>query len=221
MKYLIINADDFGNSSSINKGIIGGMDKGVITSTSLMVSRKYAHEVEQIKDRSNISIGLHFELPKDKNSSVVEELYRQINLFKELVGRNPDHLDAHKIRPKNIEGLHQTLQEYSIKNKTPIRDWGHANFIDEFFGLSLEGKGPINLDKITPQALITTLIKNLEEGYNELMCHAGHVDDEVRATSGYNDPREVELASLLSQDFKDYLYKNPDIKLVSWNEVTF
>jgi len=65
MRYLIINADDFGNYSAVNEGIIHGIEKGVITSTSVMVTRKHSGDVRKLKQFPNISIGLHFELPKD------------------------------------------------------------------------------------------------------------------------------------------------------------
>ncbi|PYR01516.1 MAG: hypothetical protein DMF97_07400, partial [Acidobacteria bacterium] len=35
MKYLIVNADDFGASSGINRGILEAHQRGILTSTSL------------------------------------------------------------------------------------------------------------------------------------------------------------------------------------------
>lgn len=219
MKYLIINADDFGNYASVNKGIVEGIGRGVITSTSVMVYRKHAQGVDQLKPFPHISIGLHFELPKNESSDIVDEFNRQVDIFTQLVGRKPDHFDSHKIRPKNIKGLTDFLENYSNENHMPIRDWGHVNFIDSFFGLSLEGTGALDINRITSEALITTLNKNLREGYNELMCHAGHVDSEVMNSTSYNTPREIELNSLLSPEFRHYLEDHGDIKLISWKDV--
>lgn len=36
-RYLIVNADDFGDSYGINKGIIEVIRNGIVTSTSVMV----------------------------------------------------------------------------------------------------------------------------------------------------------------------------------------
>ena len=44
MKKLIINADDFGLHPLINKGIIEGYQKGMITSTSIMPGAPYFNE---------------------------------------------------------------------------------------------------------------------------------------------------------------------------------
>ena len=37
-KYLIVNADDFGASAGVNRGILECHTRGVVTSTSLMVA---------------------------------------------------------------------------------------------------------------------------------------------------------------------------------------
>ena len=162
---------------------------------------------------------MHFELSKDKNVDIIGEFKTQVAIFTKLMGQGSDHFDSHKIRPKDITGLKDLLETYSKDHKMPIRDWGHANLIDKFFGLNLEGTGTLDVNKITPQALIKTLDENLIEGYNELMCHAGYVDNELRAISGYNNPREIELNSLLSTDFKQYLAESKNIELISWKKV--
>ncbi len=219
MKYLIINADDFGNYSSVDKGIIEGIKRGVITSTSVMVTRKHAAQAKDLLPFPNISIGLHFELPK-RETSPVEEFNKQLKIFGELVGKKPDHIDTHKVKSYEITGFREFLDCYSKENKTPIRDWGYANLIDKFFALNFVD-GSLDLDIISPAGLIKTLNQELKEGYNELMTHAGFVDEEVTATAGYGKPREIELQSLLSKEFQDFLANNKDIKLVSWNDSSF
>lgn len=218
MKYLIINADDFGNYAGINNGIIDGIGRGIITSTSLMVYRKHAKDIERIKSLSNISIGLHFELPKDKDTNIIDEFKKQLDIFVELVGRKPDHFDSHKVGPKDIDGLRDFLKVYSKENDMPIRGFGFANLIDKFFGFDYKSQS-VDLNKVSPQTLIAVLNENLKDGYNELMCHAGFADDELRSSTIYSDAREAELNSLLSEEFRKYLDDNKDVKLVSWKEV--
>lgn len=63
MKQLIINADDFGLHPLINKGIIEGYTKGMITSTSLMPSSPYFDEaVKLAKANPGLGIGIHLTL---------------------------------------------------------------------------------------------------------------------------------------------------------------
>ncbi len=62
-KKLIVNADDFGRSSSINQGIIEGHQKGIITSASLMTGREgFDDAVRLAKANPRLGIGLHLDL---------------------------------------------------------------------------------------------------------------------------------------------------------------
>ena len=63
MKRLIVNADDFGLHTEINKGIIKGYQEGFITSTSLMVSAPaFAEAVALAKANPQLGIGVHITL---------------------------------------------------------------------------------------------------------------------------------------------------------------
>lgn len=63
MKQLIVNADDFGLHTEINKGIIKGHREGFITSTSLMCSAPaFAEAVEMAKTCPKLGIGVHLTL---------------------------------------------------------------------------------------------------------------------------------------------------------------
>lgn len=63
MKKLIVNADDFGLHSEINKGIIKGYRDGFITSTSLMCSAPAFEEaVALAKECPKLGIGIHLTL---------------------------------------------------------------------------------------------------------------------------------------------------------------
>lgn len=81
MKQLIVNADDFGLHSDINKGIIKGHKEGFITSTSLMCSAPaFAEAVELAKSCPRLGVGVHLTLvggvqpalPKEQVPSLVD-----------------------------------------------------------------------------------------------------------------------------------------------------
>jgi len=58
MKYLIINADDFGLSEGVNRGILESHTRGVVTSASLMVTGDAVHEaVALARDHPKLGVG--------------------------------------------------------------------------------------------------------------------------------------------------------------------
>jgi len=63
MRRAIINADDFGLSEGINKGIIEGFHAGVLTSASLLVNMPgFENAVRLAKENPDISLGLHINI---------------------------------------------------------------------------------------------------------------------------------------------------------------
>lgn len=63
---LIINADDFGLSQSINDAILELSALGSITSTSVMVNMPHACEVRNLIEQSRVGIGLHINLTQGR-----------------------------------------------------------------------------------------------------------------------------------------------------------
>jgi len=66
-KSVIINADDFGLSEEINKGIVQSFKKGIVTSTSLLVNREgFEDAVIKIKQNPKLDIGIHLNIFRGK-----------------------------------------------------------------------------------------------------------------------------------------------------------
>jgi predicted glycoside hydrolase/deacetylase ChbG (UPF0249 family) len=62
-RFLIINGDDFGYSPQVNKAIVTAHERGILTSTSLMVSGDAFEEaVNLAKAHPNLGVGLHLVL---------------------------------------------------------------------------------------------------------------------------------------------------------------
>ena len=104
-KYVIFNADDFGASEGVNRGIIDCHRNGVVTSTSFMVTGRAArHAVAMSRDNPSLAIGLHFDVWGEdernfsmKNHREVREEFRcQLNGFHDFFGRLPTHVDSHR-----------------------------------------------------------------------------------------------------------------------------
>ena len=62
-RYLIVNADDFGQSHGINQGIIEAHERGIVTSASLMTRWLGAGEAAlYAREHPQLSVGLHLDL---------------------------------------------------------------------------------------------------------------------------------------------------------------
>lgn len=207
MKHLIVNADDFGYSYGINKGIIEAHTKGIVTSTSVMVDAIAAHQAKDLTEFPDLSIGLHFEVKEIVN--VQAELDRQIEKYVSIVGREPDHVDSHK-KHTTTEGIKEVLEAYAAKNNIPVRDFGNAKYIDIFFGF--HSNGDVSVDQLKRAIDLAT------DDYNEIMCHVGYTDDYLREHSSYNDPREQELASICDPAIKQYIAEK-GLELCNWRQI--
>lgn len=206
MKYLIVNADDFGYSYSVNRGIIEGHAKGVITSTSVMVDSIAAGEAADLSKYPNLSVGLHFEV---KNfDDVAGELERQVAKFKEITGKMPTHIDTHKIHTSD-PGFYPALPDYCKKHKIPMRQLSGVNFIRSFMGLRTNGDVSVTLFK--------KAVDQATEEYNEIMTHVGYSDDYLRGKSSYSERREEELKTICDPEVKKYI-EQKGLELINWEE---
>ena len=206
-KYLIVNADDFGYSYGVNKGIIEAHTKGIVTSTSVMVDAMAAHEAKELSAFPELSVGLHFAVKEIAN--VEAEFARQVEKFTRILGRAPDHIDSHK-RHTTAEGLREVIEVYAREHQVPVRRFGHAKFIGAFFGMAHGGGTSVDPLK--------NAIGQATDEYNELMCHVGYSDDYLREHSSYNDLREAELKSICDPEIKEYI-KAKDLVLIGWRDV--
>jgi predicted glycoside hydrolase/deacetylase ChbG (UPF0249 family) len=212
MKYLIVNADDFGYSFSINKGIIKGHMDGIITSTTVLVDEIAANEANRLSQYPNLSVGLHFN-PRP-NKDLQYEFKRQLELFISITGHKPDSVDTHKSLPSDKVNMEQMLRKYSKENNTPVRRLGNVKFIRSFFGLNVDGSGTLDESKVTVEGLIHAIDEATEE-VNEIMTHSGYCDEYLLSKSSYNITREKELKSILDPSIKPYI-ESKGLKLVNW-----
>ena len=119
-KYLIINADDFGVSKSVNEAVINLLNKNKISSTTLMPNvNYYDNAVSWAKDNSD-NIGLHLTFLNDDT----EFKYRSISRCKSLEDENGYLLDdrkkfSEKLKlkdiKKEIDMQFKKLQDSGIK----------------------------------------------------------------------------------------------------------
>jgi len=87
-KRLIVNADGFGFTSGINKGIKETIENGIVTSVSAMANMPYIEEVRMFPLKfEHVSVGIHFNIvvgkplsPYDKVRSLINKKITIINV---------------------------------------------------------------------------------------------------------------------------------------------
>ena len=206
-RVLIVNADDFGRSPGVNKGVIQAHEHGVVTSATLMVRWPAAIEAAAYARRSSLSVGLHVDLgewiyrdgewqpryevlSEPSEDAVAEEIGRQLERFEALMGRPPTHLDSHQ-HVHRREPIRTALIEMALKLAVPLRHYTpYVRYRGDFYGQTAEG-APLP-DAISVEKLIN-ILKTLPPGYTELGCHPGEGED---LDSIYCGERAVELRVL-------------------------
>ncbi len=190
---LIVNADDFGASRSINRGVARAHDDGIVTSASAIVHGQAVGEaVEVAGSRPELSVGLHFvyESMAADAGDVAEALEAQLDRFRSLFGRDPTHIDSHH-HVHRREPVRTLVLAAGRRLGVPVRhDTPGIVHRGDFYGQTPDGR-PLP-HAITVEALLG-LIGTLPAGITELGCHPG-VDPE--AGSSYARERPLELAAL-------------------------
>src|SRR5277367_5029828 len=63
VRRLIVNADDFGRSESVNQAVIRAHREGILTTASLMVNEPFADEAVRLAlENPRLGVGLHLSL---------------------------------------------------------------------------------------------------------------------------------------------------------------
>ncbi len=232
MRHLIVNADDFGLSSGVNRGIIEAVENGIVTSASLMVGQPAAAEAAQYaRDARRISVGLHVDLGEwtfrngdwvplysvvriEEAAEVAEELASQLNEFERLMGSKPTHIDSHQ-HVHRQEPVRTVVSNAARKLRIPLRDFtADIHYCGDFYGQDTEGKpvpGALTLEGLT------AILRSLPEGITELGCHPGY--GEGLATV-YRDERAIEVEILCARRLRETLHQIA-ITLCSFENILF
>lgn len=125
VRRLIVNADDFGLTAGVSRGILAARRDGIVTSTTLLVGRPVDRGLIRDLQASGLGVGLHVNLTlggplarparvpslvdgegrfvrdarevaaRARPDEVRIEVGNQIDAFRALMGRMPTHLDSH------------------------------------------------------------------------------------------------------------------------------
>ena len=200
MKRLILNADDFGASAGVNRGVLDCHTRGVVTSASLMVTGRAAQEaVAMSRDHPALAVGLHWDVwGEDEREfdigdipAVRDEFRRQVDEFERLLGRLPTHVDSHRHahREKHLMPVFQELVE---PLGVPLRDDGCVRYVGHFYA---QWEWMVtNLEYVSVSFLQQLLRDEVGDGWTEFSCHPGYVSSDYTAV--YLREREAEVRTL-------------------------
>ena len=229
-RYLIVNADDFGLSKGVNRGIIRAHEEGIVTSASLMVRWPAAVEAAHYAlEHPRLGVGLHLDLaewvyrdsewvaayqvvPAEDASAVAAEVARQLEAFRRLMGRDPSHIDSHQHVHRN-EPVRTVVSQLAQKLSVPLRSFTpDVQYCGDFYGQT--GEGDPYPEGISLEGLLKTL-QNLPAGATELGCHPG---DDEQLDSVYRLERMREVTVLCHPRVRAAL-DSSGIELVSFADL--
>ncbi len=140
VRRLIVNADDFGFTRDVNRGIVEAHLRGILTATTLMANGDaFDDAVRLAHEHPTIDVGCHLVLvqgtsllragtllPSSVSELIQAVLLRRIDPYAELkpqierilqAGIDPLHLDTHKhthLLPPILDAVARLSQEYKI-----------------------------------------------------------------------------------------------------------
>jgi chitin disaccharide deacetylase len=218
-KYLIVNADDFGGSTGLNRGILECHTRGIVTSTSLMVTGRAVHEaVAMSRDHPALAVGLHFDVcgedERDFDTSdlaaVGDEFRRQLDAFDRLLGRPPTHIDSHR-HVHREEHLMPLFRALVAPLQVPLRHDGRVHCVGGFYA---QWEWQVtNLEYVSVRFLRQLLREEVPEGWTEISCHPGYRSPDFQSV--YLDEREAEVRTLTDPAVRETLAEL-GIRLVSY-----
>jgi chitin disaccharide deacetylase len=186
VRRLIVNADDFGLSVGVNRGIVEAHDNGIVTSVSLMVHKPAAAQAAILaRNRPLLSLGLHIDVgewlhesghwlpvyervPQNDSEALKASVHEQLDLFRRLVGDEPTHLDSHQHAHKR-EPLRSIVHRLGVQLSIPVRHFSEGiSYCGDFYGQDEQGR-PL-AERLRTMFLVD-IIETLGDGVTELCCH--------------------------------------------------
>jgi predicted glycoside hydrolase/deacetylase ChbG (UPF0249 family) len=217
MRLLVVNGDDFGLAPGVNQGIIEAHINGILTSTSLMVLEPGAAAgAELARSHSELSVGLHFvedgSADLDDPAEATRSFQEQLERFRELLGRDPTHVDSHHHVHAEAERM-ATFRAIVAPLGVPLRHDGQVAYIGGFY--AQWEPGVTNLEFVRRPFLRHLIDTEVAEGFTELACHPAHILGDFN--SSYLQERAVELATLTEPGLRAEL-EEAGVELVSYHE---
>ena len=147
---MIVNADDFGRTAGVNRGVVESHLRGIVTSASLMVACPAAPDAARLAtENPKLGVGLHVALTggppvlpprqipglvdgsgrlpakpeglvKATPHDVLLEARAQLKRFREIMGRSPTHIDCHH-HAQRVPAVLEALVTLAWETGLPVR----------------------------------------------------------------------------------------------------
>lgn len=233
---LIVNADDFGLTDGVTRGILDAIRNGIVTSTTMMVNAPGTLTAAKIvREDPSLAVGLHINIslgtPMTACPSLTqnghflkpaalgtderyleEEVYREIHAqyaeFLKLTGRKPTHLDSHLYTHQKFPKVRTAVKRLAEETELPVRDLAAGRYPRIRFEGNFKVSPGQTKEQLREKCL--RLLRELE-GYPvaELMVHPAFDDPWLRANSSYNIQRILEHEVLTDPDIQKYIARAP------------
>ena len=189
-KLLIVNADDFGASPGTNRGILEAHQRGIVTSTSLLVHAAGSADAAELAEFApELSVGLHADLDGVDPEQVTATLERQLDRFEVLLDASPTHLDTHHDthrQPRVFPAVVQFARCHGLR----LRGHARIRVCTKFYG---QWGGESHPEQISVAGL-ERVLADVEDLVTELTCHPGYPDAALHTS--YDAERELEIRTL-------------------------
>src|SRR5262249_8376527 len=146
-------------------------------------------------------MSLYEVVPPDNSAAVIEEVHRQLATFRNLMRREPSHIDSHQ-HVHRKDPLRSVLMENARMISVPLRLYSTVHYCGAFYGQMADGTSLS--DHITIKAL-KKLLTELAAGTTELACHPAKIID---FDGMYRTERLQELAVLCDHQIRDFLIES-------------
>jgi len=220
-RMVIVNADDLGCSEATTAGILHAHTHGIVTSASLMVRPPAARDAVREAAAAGLDdLGLHLDLGewvyrrgrweplyevvhRGDAAAVAAECRRQLDTFRDLVGRDPTHLDSHQHAHLD-EPLRSVAVAIAAELGVPLRHLpSSVAYCGGFYGQS--GRGEPAPELLTTESLLALLDAAWEAAAEscsavELACHPGWDAD---LDTMYVAERRVEVEVLCTAGLRE------------------
>ncbi|MCD6119758.1 ChbG/HpnK family deacetylase [bacterium] len=228
-RLLIINADDFGRTPEISKGVLECAATGIVRSSTIMSNFVSESDISALAD-SDLSAGLHFNLtsgspialwPKDligKNGYFKKDIASDLprELIEDEIYAQWDYLVSRGIRPTHIDSHHHVhafatvfavVAEFALRRGVSVRPCNKdVAMLLVHLGITAPAEFSdsfFGLENLSKEGFLKILDACSSDSL-EIMCHPGYSSRELALSSTYAEEREAELgilsdSSLLSE----------------------